>query len=56
MDSHPVWEIDWVVKFLSEERVATLEDPTNSPDAINGREELEDESGDSTEFTDSTEY
>ena len=56
MDSHPVWEIDWVVKFLSEEKVETLEDPTNSPDAISGREELEDESEDSTEFTDSTEY
>ena len=41
MDYHPIWEIDWILKYLSDEAVAELEDPTNAPEAISGRSESE---------------
>ena len=53
MDYHPVWEVDWIEKFLSDEVVAKLEDPTNSPEAISGREEQEEVSSTSMESSDS---
>ena len=35
----PEWEVDWISKFLHNPSVDTLEDPTNSPEEILGREE-----------------
>ena len=37
----PEWEVSWVLKFLEDPGVSTLEDPTNSPEEILGREEEE---------------
>ena len=56
MDYHPIWEVDWVLKFLMDETVETLEDPTNAPETITGRAELGEESGGSAGPPDSSEY
>ena len=43
LDYPPVWEVDWIVKILGDESVEKMEDPTNSPEEISGREEQDDE-------------
>ena len=37
----PEWEVDWILKFLQDQRVEHLEDPTNTPEEISGRAESE---------------
>ena len=39
LDHPPQWEVEWVLKFLRDPAVETLEDPTNSPDAVPGRDD-----------------
>ena len=45
MDHPPQWEVDWIVRFLSDREVETLEDPTNSPEEISGQLDPGDETG-----------
>ena len=45
LDFPPNWEVDWIVRFISDPGVASMEDPTDSPDgAQNDREDDEDQS------------
>ena len=51
LDPIPVWEVTGLLRFLEDPRVAALEDPTNSPEDISGREESDNgaRSGESTD-------
>ena len=43
------WEVDWVLKFLSDPNVEALEDPTNAPEDISGQESEAVSQSDNTE-------
>ena len=38
LDYRPQWEVDWILKFLGDPAVSSLEDPTNCPEEISGFE------------------
>ena len=51
LDARPDWEVDWVLKFLSDPVVEVLEDPTDTPEEISG-DRSEAESGVNNSTTD----
>ena len=48
LEHPPQWEVEWILRFLKDPVVATLEDPANSPEEILGREEPEERIGTDT--------
>ena len=53
LEHPPQWEVDWILRFLQNERVEHMEDPTNTPEDISGRTDSEEESTDDSESMDS---
>ena len=39
LDPRPEWEVDWILRFISDPMVEGMEDSTDSPEHIPGREE-----------------
>ena len=49
----PDWELDWVLRFLRDPRVADMENPENAPENVTGRVESEDDTNSETSLSDS---